>query len=178
MTNAELAILGLVVEQPRHGYEIEQVIEERGMREWTEVSFSSIYYLLKKLEREGLVQGWLEEAERGPARKVFRATPDGLEALRAATLDALSVPKRCYSPLLLGLSHLPAVRSAEARTALQKYRAALVHRLQNVQEGWDRQRPLPYFVDAMFDHSVTMVQTELRWVEKFLQGMEGQHVQG
>ena len=32
MTNAELAILSLVVETPRHGYEIEQVIEERGMR--------------------------------------------------------------------------------------------------------------------------------------------------
>jgi DNA-binding PadR family transcriptional regulator len=48
MTNAELAILSLVVEKPRHGYQIEQVIEERGMREWTEVGFSSIYYLLKK----------------------------------------------------------------------------------------------------------------------------------
>jgi DNA-binding PadR family transcriptional regulator len=178
MTDAELAILGLVVEQPRHGYEIEQVIEERGMREWTEVGFSSIYYLLKKLEREGLVEGRLEEAERGPARKVFCATPDGVEALRAGTLDALSVPKRCYSPLLLGLSHLPTVPPAEAQTALQKYRAALVHRLKNVQEGWDRQRPLPYFVDAMFDHSVTMVQTELRWVDEFLKRMEAEHVQG
>ena len=46
LTNAELAILSLIVEQPRHGYEIEQVIEQRGMREWTDVGFSSIYYLL------------------------------------------------------------------------------------------------------------------------------------
>jgi hypothetical protein len=29
-----MAILSLVFEQPRHGYEIEQVIEERGMRNW------------------------------------------------------------------------------------------------------------------------------------------------
>ena len=50
MTNAEFAILSLIVEQPRHGYEIEQVIEERGMRNWTEVGFSSIYYILNKLE--------------------------------------------------------------------------------------------------------------------------------
>ncbi|MGD8625667.1 MAG: helix-turn-helix transcriptional regulator, partial [Anaerolineae bacterium] len=48
MTNAELAILTLVAEAPHHGYEIEQIIQERGMREWTEVGFSSIYYLLKK----------------------------------------------------------------------------------------------------------------------------------
>ena len=51
MTNAELAILSLIGESPRHGYEIEQVIEARGMREWTEIGFSSIYYLLKKLEK-------------------------------------------------------------------------------------------------------------------------------
>lgn len=178
MTNAELAILGLVVEEPRHGYEIEQVIEERGMREWTEIGFSSIYYLLKKLQREGLVEGTLEEAERGPARKVYRTTAAGREALVAGTLEALSVPKRCYSPLLLGLSHLPAIPPAGARAALEEYRAALVQRLQNVQEDWDRKRPLPYSVDAMFDHSLTMVRTELRWVDEFMQRMEAEHVQG
>ena len=42
MTPAELAVLGLIVEQPRHGYEIEKVIEDRGMREWTEIGFSTI----------------------------------------------------------------------------------------------------------------------------------------
>jgi len=177
MTNAELAVLGLVVEEPRHGYQIEQVIEERGMREWTEVGFSSIYYLLKKLEREGLVEGTLEEAERGPARKVYRATDAGREALLAGSLEALSVPKRRYSALLLGLAHLPSIPPAEARTALEAYRAALVQRLEGLQERWDRQRPLPYFVDAMFDHSQTMVETELRWLDGLARRMEAEHVQ-
>jgi DNA-binding PadR family transcriptional regulator len=31
MTNAELAILSLIAEKPHHGYEIEQVIDARGM---------------------------------------------------------------------------------------------------------------------------------------------------
>ena len=87
MTNAELAILSLVAEQPRHGYEIEQVIEARGMREWTEVGFSSIYYLLKKLERRGLVEGHLEAAERGPARKIYRLTPCQLPLKCSLILD-------------------------------------------------------------------------------------------
>ena len=50
MSSAELAILSLIAEKPRHGYEIDEVIEERGMRDWTEIGFSSIYYLLNKLE--------------------------------------------------------------------------------------------------------------------------------
>ena len=42
LTPAELTILGLLEEQPRHGYELEQVIEERGIRQWTALGFSSI----------------------------------------------------------------------------------------------------------------------------------------
>ena len=60
MTNAELAILSLIAEQPRHGYDIEQIIEARGMREWTEIGFSSIYYLPNKLEKAGLVESQLQ----------------------------------------------------------------------------------------------------------------------
>jgi DNA-binding PadR family transcriptional regulator len=174
MTNAELAILSLIAEQPRHGYEIEQVIEERGMREWTEIGFSSIYYLLKKLERKGLIEGQLEEAARGPARKVYRATPAGEEARRAGVLDALSVPQRPYPPLQLGLASLPAIPPAEAVAALWKHRDALATRLDHVQARWESQRPLPYFVDAMFDHSVTMIEAEMDWVTQFISELEDQ----
>jgi DNA-binding PadR family transcriptional regulator len=177
MTNAELAILSLIAEQPRHGYEIEQVIEERGMREWTEIGFSSIYYLLKKLERKGLIEGQLEEAARGPARKVYRATPAGEEARRAGVLDALSVPQRPYPPLQLGLANLPAIPPAEALAALRKHRDALATGLDHVQAHWESQRPLPYFVDAMFDHSVTMIAAELKWIEGFTQRMEERDVE-
>ena len=36
----EELILGILAEQPRHGYQIEKLIEERGMRKWTDVGFS------------------------------------------------------------------------------------------------------------------------------------------
>ena len=59
LTNSELAILGLVAEHPRYGYQVEQDIAARGMREWTEIGFSSIYYVLNKLE----AAGWLASGE-------------------------------------------------------------------------------------------------------------------
>ena len=74
LTHAEQAILSLVAEAPRHGYEIEQVIEERGMREWTEIGFSSIYYLLRKLEGKGLICATVDDSGAGPTRKVYRLT--------------------------------------------------------------------------------------------------------
>lgn len=172
MTNAELAILSLVTEQPCHGYEIEQIIEERGMRAWTEVGFSSIYYLLRKLEREELIESRLEETAHGPARKVYSTTPAGRQALRAGVLDAISVPRRCYPPVQLGLANLPIVPPAEAIAALRCYRAALEERLAEVQSRWEALRPLPYFVDAMFDHSATMIQAEIEWLNRLALRLE------
>ncbi|MAC39111.1 MAG: PadR family transcriptional regulator, partial [Oceanicaulis sp.] len=70
LTDAELLLLGLVSEMPRHGYELEQVIETRGMREWTQVGFSSIYFVLGKLEKAGLVAAGRPRGAK--ARKTFR----------------------------------------------------------------------------------------------------------
>jgi len=91
MTNAELAILSLIIEQPRHGYNLEQVIEERGMRNWTEIGFSSIYYILRKLEKAGLIESHTEPSEgKGPGRKVYQVTSAGRKTWYAAALESLS----------------------------------------------------------------------------------------
>ncbi|MCP4543781.1 MAG: PadR family transcriptional regulator [Chloroflexi bacterium] len=174
-TNTELVILSLVAEKPRHGYEIEQVIEERGMRDWTEIGFSSIYYLLKKLEQAELIKGQLKEAERGPARKVYQPTPVGYKVLCDGVLEALSTPHRCYSPLQLGLANLPIIAPAEVLTALSLYQDGLIARLEHVRVRWESQRPLPYFVDAMFEHTIAMGEAELGWLEKFIKQVEEQN---
>jgi DNA-binding PadR family transcriptional regulator len=177
MTNAELAILSLVVEQPRHGYEMEQVIEERGMRDWTEIGFSSIYFLLNKLEKVGLVESQMEpSAGRGPARKVYHATPTGWEAYRGGVLAILSTPCFLFPPVQLGLANIPGLQQIEVLGALRQYREGLITRKEDVRQKRESQQPLPYFVEAMFDHSLTMIQAELDWIEKFIQLVEEQNV--
>jgi len=166
LTNAELAILTLIGEKPRHGYEIEQVIEARGMREWTDIGFSSIYYLLNKLAREALIEGALEQAGQGPARKVYRLTHAGRQALHAALLAALSQPERHPSSLMLALGNLPVVPPEQALAALDDYRESLAGRLARLRSRWEAQQPLPYFVDALFDYSATLIEAELGWIEQ------------
>jgi DNA-binding PadR family transcriptional regulator len=172
MTNAELAILSLIAEQARHGYEIEHIIEERGMRDWTEIGFSSIYYLLKKLEKNGLVEVHLTEAARGAARKVYHITETGMEVWRTALIEALADAQPRYSPLIFGIGNLPALPQADVLAALKRHQDALIQRLVIIQARQEAQQPLPYFVDAMFDYSITMIQTEQNWIEKFIKQME------
>lgn len=174
LTHAELAILGLLAERPRHGYEIEQVIEQRNMREWTEIGFSSIYAALNRLEKAGRVISRLEPSPgRGPGRKVYQLSPAGYAAWQEGMLVALATPISSPPPLLLGLSGLPALPTERARQALSTCRDQIRAQQQRLQQ---RRPPTgPPHVQAMFDLSLRLNQVELEWIETFLQQMEVSH---
>ena len=176
MTNAELAVLSLIVEAPRHGYDVERLIVQRGMREWTDVGFSSIYYLLGKMEKAGLVES--REAESGgagPARKVFAPTAAGLEAWQAASLAALSTPDLKH-PFALGLSNLPGLPPEEAAAAVREYRSALEERLSGMLAKRESQEPLEWFVGELFDFSEVSIRTQMSWIDGLIGRLEARKV--
>ncbi len=170
MTNAELAVLGLIAERPRHGYEIEQVIEARGMRDWTEVAFSSIYYLLRKLEAQKFIRGRLQQQPgKGPARKVYRITNQGRRAWQDATLQALSSPEGSPEPFLLGLVGIPGIPTRKVVESLRRYRERLLERRDYIHARWrSAGEDLPLFLEGMFDFSVNSLEARAHWVEGFI----------
>ncbi|RZN36071.1 MAG: PadR family transcriptional regulator [Methanosarcinales archaeon] len=92
---------------PRYGYEIEKTIEERNMRNWTEIGFFSIYYVLKKLEEKELIRSKVEVVENKPHRKVCTVTDD---VMRENVKQLLSSFKRVISAFDLSLINLVSVR--------------------------------------------------------------------
>lgn len=166
LTNAELAVLGLIVERSLHGYEIEAVIQERGMRNWTEIGFSSIYRVLGLLEREALIDSRQEKAPgKGPARKVYSATSQGRERYREEAVEALSKARRTYPAFLQGLAALPEIGETETARALRSYKLGLAERLEEVKA---KDLPgIPFHVAAMFSYSAAMIGAELAWVSGF-----------
>lgn len=171
MTDAELAILGLLAEKARHGYDIEQVIEQRDMRQWTAVGFSSIYYVLGKLEKAGWVRSQLDtDNQQGPARKVYRLTAEGFAAWRQAILDSLATPRQHNDPFQLGLSSLPAIDRGDALNALKARHERLSQTLTRVRARHQdaQSHHAPPHVDAMFDLSVTLLEAEVGWLDRFI----------
>lgn len=78
--SAELLILALVEQRPRHGYEISQLIEQRS--DGT-ISFhvASLYPTLYRMEGRGLIEGrWVEKAGQR-RRRYYRLTQAGRRML-------------------------------------------------------------------------------------------------
>jgi PadR family transcriptional regulator PadR len=78
--SAELLILALVEQRPRHGYEMSQMIEERSEGA-VRFKVTSLYPLLYRLEKRAWIVGrWVEKAGQR-RRRYYRITNSGRRVL-------------------------------------------------------------------------------------------------
>ena len=80
----DVCLLAVIGEQPTYGYEMTKRLAERGL---DIVGEGSIYPALARIERDGLVEAYAEASNGGPARKYYRLTPAGRDALRRWSED-------------------------------------------------------------------------------------------
>jgi DNA-binding PadR family transcriptional regulator len=78
--DAEVALLGLLAERPKHPWQIQKDVEHRDMRSWSDLSTSTIYKRLRALEKGGLVASSTEVVD-GRARNIYSLTDAGRKAL-------------------------------------------------------------------------------------------------
>jgi PadR family transcriptional regulator PadR len=78
----EPALLLLLHERPRHGYDLLENIPAL-VGDGADVDLSNLYRLLRGLEGEGLVTSTWDVGGRGPARRVYQLTPAGTRLLEA-----------------------------------------------------------------------------------------------
>ncbi len=126
-------ILGMLRIKPMSGYEIKQVVDQSTRFFWA-ASYGQIYPELRRLAREGLVEG--EQAPRGARRRtVFTLTPAGEEVL----LDWLAEPPAAPELRFEGLLKLFFLRDEERETArlqlqaMRRQNSAALRRLHEIE---------------------------------------------
>jgi len=80
--SAEVLILSLLEDGPRHGYELGKLIERHsdGVLHFT---VAGLYPTLYRLEKRGWIKGQWEHAGAGRRRRFYRLTVKGAGVLRA-----------------------------------------------------------------------------------------------
>jgi len=188
----EIAVLGLLKEQPLHGYELKKRLSETLGFLWG-VSYGSLYPALRRLEREGAIEvvaqpvepstpfaatgslkGDLAAARRAPnrapkpsrrTRKAYRITEAGNARFEELLLadDAHADEEKAFALKLAFCAELP----PEARLELlERRRVALLARL-------DRARRSPGTRDdrysrSLLEHRTRSTQRDLEWVEELI----------
>lgn len=71
-------VLAILAGEPAYGYEITARLRDQG---FTEIAEGTVYALLLRIERNGLVEVEKVPSEKGPPRKVYSLNPQGQEYL-------------------------------------------------------------------------------------------------
>ena len=170
MTDSELIVLGLVAEEDRYGYQIEAEIEARNIRNWANIGFSSIYYVLGKLEKKNLIASRTEKSDEGPDRKVFAITPQGHRLLIEHALERLAQQLPLPSSFYVGLALSRHVNREAMKKSLDNHVKAVNTRLEQLNK--DRGEHNPLLIEAMFNLGQRLAETERAWLEEFQSKLE------
>lgn len=81
----ELFLLLLIAEKPSHGYELSGRLEEFGVLLPGIGQMGSLYRILSSLEEMTLLSTDWDTTEGGPAKKVYKITPEGINYLDNAS---------------------------------------------------------------------------------------------
>jgi DNA-binding PadR family transcriptional regulator len=162
----DFAILGLLMERPRHGYEIKRALGQLGF--WT-VSFGSLYPALRRLEKSASV-----EATNGTGRrKAYAITDEGREllaALLAADPDA-SETDRAFQIRLAFLSQLP---QNDRSRVLEHRRTKVAAQLKSAREIFVEARTSSLNPDryrlALMEHAMRSIEADVAWLDGLIAG--------
>lgn len=124
----ELLLLGLLSGSAMHGYQLNEVIEQR-LSMFSTLKPSTAYSALDRLARSGLVEVTRERVGNRPERKVYHLTEGGRErflSLLRRNLRSVDGPR---NPAQQGLLFSKALPDAEVMELLAERRAATATRL-------------------------------------------------
>jgi len=154
----DLAILGLLRERPRHGYELRRALLDLGFRT---VSFGSLYPALRRLERDGLVV-----ADRPGRRRTYRITREGLD--RFVTLVAGADPDESDRAFATRLAFLGAVGPRRRLDLLEARRAALVERVHAARASLRAANGPDRYRRALLERRVRAAEADVAWLDELI----------
>ena len=174
ISSIETAVLGMLFDGAMHGYEIGKAIEWQSMREWTDIAFSSIYYVLKRLEKKALVKGRVELSKKNVARKVYSITSVGRKVLHAKIESITSKYETLKWRMDLGMAYLNVLSKDEAKQSLKKYRESLVELIKGYKalEKFLIDEKCPVNRLALARRPLAHIKTEKEWVESYIKQLK------
>lgn len=134
MQNPKMIVLGLLAQGKKYGLEMERFIDETRMRLWAQIGASTIYKILRDLQKDGAVASRRGRAQRGPGRTEYTLTSKGKEDFARYVAKALTSGESCYSDRIAGLVFALALPPAEARKNIRTSMAGLEKALADLQK--------------------------------------------
>ncbi len=169
LSHVAFAVLGLVAEYPCHGKDINERIEERGMREWTAIGKSAIYGVLKNIKKKDLLDAWVEEEDNRMV-KMYQITPKGEIVLKGQIYRILNefIGKNDQD-FYMAFSMLPVLSQEEQIEAITNSLNAIRESKKELEQMLNTNSKMPLNVRGLFMHPIKILETDIKFLEWVLE---------
>jgi DNA-binding PadR family transcriptional regulator len=160
------ALLGLLAQHPRHGYELHAAFEAvvGGEQNW-DVKPAQIYTTLARLEKDGLVVEDSIEQAGGPEKRIYAITGQGREALAGWFGSGVELEHQrdeFYVKLILSI----ATDGVSPRRVIQTQRSLLYQDLHNLTAQRNQLNPKTTLAQMLlYDKAIMHLEADLRWLD-------------
>jgi len=162
------AILGILSEKERHGYDLKAAFDERVGDFWS-LNYGQIYTTLDRLEREGLVE-WREEAqEKRPDRKIYRITPKGRRELEDWLSQPVGRARALRDELFIKLLFLDRANPEPIFKLIDEQKRIYLRHMQRLtQRKYDLSkrpdRDAAIVTEVLIDAALFHAEADIRWI--------------
>ncbi|MEU4884287.1 PadR family transcriptional regulator [Streptomyces althioticus] len=171
-----LAVLGLLLEQPMHPYEMAATLRERNKDTSFKVRTGSLYDVVEALVRAGwIAEHSTERAGRRPERTVYAHTDLGREEFMSWLDELVRTPVKEYPSFLAAVSYLGALGPERAVQALRERIARLDEQIEEARRArtavLDQQTPRLFVIEL--EYALTMAEAERDWARRIVAEIHG-----
>ncbi|MDF2859022.1 MAG: PadR family transcriptional regulator [Neobacillus sp.] len=168
MEHRSLILLGLLMGQSQHGYQINEFIE-RNLSTVTDMKKPTAYATLDKLNQKGYIDIQLEQEGNRPTRKVYSINESGRTYFYHLLLNNLSSAESANYQGDIGLMFMDFL-------PLEKTIPALKERLNNNKDLIEILKQTPSHgvrsgVNLVVEHKITMLEAEVTFLEKSIKNL-------
>lgn len=162
------AILGILKEKPRHGYELKSLFDEKVGEFWS-LNYGQIYTTLDRLEKEGLVNHTQEEQETRPDRKVYYISSKGIQQLGQWLQKPVTKTRALRDEIFIKLLFLENEDPQAVLNLIQQqtnlYMQKMSELTQHKYELAKKNKEGEYFVtDLLMDAGLFHAEADIRWL--------------
>jgi DNA-binding PadR family transcriptional regulator len=160
------AILGLLAQQPLHGYSLRAAFEALvGGEDYWDVKPAQVYTTLARLEENGLVRQESVQQDLGPEKRIYAITPAGQAELAAWFRTGIAEGHRrdeFFVKLMLSLS----AEGTDPYQVIQAQRGALFQALHDATARRGRIDPKSALAQMLLlDKTIMHIEADLRWLD-------------
>jgi DNA-binding PadR family transcriptional regulator len=166
----QLLLLGLLLNGPRHGYELNRALRAHGVL-YADLKKANVYYLLGRMDEDGFVRVEAQESPHGirGEKLIYSITDEGRLRFDELLRETLRRYESVHTGLEVAVVLLNQLDPSDAVFLLEERRRNVEARRDSIVREFAPGAPRSLPLNLASDHMLATVDAEIAWVDRALE---------